>query len=400
MTQSRSWVRSVVLPGLALVSLLAMVGRVEAVRAAHQRNQDDEAKLAAPLDAVSPGLGADFARATQHMDEGHIAEAQTGFKAVVAKVPNHAPTLWRLSSLAQIEGNKSEALRYAREAFAAESVWQARLTLAEALLMSPRKDGDVKEAERLVDHLKAEHPGPGTTLAAITLALDHNDIDQLAREVNVLETQAPEAPQTYFWKALWLANIDKFDEAAEALQKAVALGLPRAVADDFAESSGIGEHARRWRYAKWGAGILVVWLVGLGVLFVAGRWLSHKVLRAVENAAGNADLLDRTTRSFRKLYGWMIGAGAVYFYLSIPIVIGVVVLLAGGVIMGFVALGRIPVKLCVILAIGAAISVWSMLKSLIVRRGPETPPGRPLTEAEAPQMWRLLRDVAARVNTS
>lgn len=43
--------------------------------------------------------------------------------------------------------------------------------------------------------------------------------------------------------------------------------------------------------------------------------------------------------------------------------------------------------------------MWSVLKSLIVRRGPDTPLGRSLTEAEAPDLWRLLRDVDARVNT-
>lgn len=398
MTQKQTRATSGVLYVLALI-LVAIPHLAGASPAARLRDPQDEARFAAPLDAISPRLGADFARATQLMDDDKTADALAAFSAVLAKAPTHAPTLWRLSSLSQVQRNKKDALRYAREAYAAENVWQAKLTLAEALLLSPTTGAEVKEAEPLIGEIKTEHPGPSTTMAAITLALQHNDLDQLGHEVGILETQAADIPGTFFYKALWLANIDKLDEANTALQKAVALGFPQHAADDFAEGSGIAEHARRWRYAKWGAGILAGWLAALAMLFLAGRWLSHKVLSAVEKAAGDTAMLDSTTLHLRKVYGWMIGAGAVYFYISIPIVISVVVLLAGGVIMAFWALGRIPIKLCFILAIGAAISVWSMLKSLIVKRGPDTPLGRPLTEPEAPQLWRLLRDVAARVNT-
>lgn len=138
-----------------------------------------------------------------------------------------------------------------------------------------------------------------------------NQVDARGHNVAVLEQQAPTAPQTFLYKSLWLANLERFDEATVALSNAVDLGFPQKAADDFAERMGIAEHGRRWRYAKWGAVVLAVWLSGLAILFLAGWLLSHKALRAVENAAGNTELLDRTTRSFRSIYGWLIGAGAV-----------------------------------------------------------------------------------------
>lgn len=384
-----------------MMFVFALVRPAGAATASARQPRDaaKEAGFAAPLREISPGLAADFAAATQQMDDGHMAAAKQAFLGVLAKAPNHAPTLWRLSSLEREEAHKPEALRYARQAVEAQTVWQAQLTLAEALLMEPTQPQDLREAFDLLDALKTQHPGPSVTIAAITLALARNDLDELGYHVSLLETQAASSPGTYFYKALWLVNSDRLNEAQVALEKAVELGFPQTAANDFADRSGVTEHVRRWRYAKWGIATLAVWLLGLGILFLAGMWLSHKVVRAVESAAGNAEALDRSTRSFRRVYGWLIGAGAAYFYISIPIVIAVVLLLAGGVIMAFVALGRIPVKLCVLLAIGAIISVWSMLKSLFIKRGPEPSLGRALTEAEAPALWRLLRDIAARVKT-
>ena len=384
---------------LAALAMVAFVGAVAWAAPLAGRDMAKEEGFARSLDQIESGLGAKFHHATNAMDAGKLDESRAEFLEVVAMAPAHAPSLWRLSGLARAKGERDEAIVQARRAVDAEPVWQAKLSLAEALELSPANERDLEEASRLLVDVKRKHNAAETTMARLQLAIKRNDVVALGQEVRVLESQAPTLFATYYFKAIWLASTDELGAAGEALEKAVALGLAKAEADSFAKESGIDAHVKRWRYAKLGGYVLAVWLVGLAFLFVAGRALSQRVLTAIENAAGNPELLERTTRGFRRVYGWLIGAGAAYFYFSIPIVITVVVLCSGGIIMAFVALGHIPIKLTILVAVGALISIWSMLKSLIVKRGPEKLPGRELNEAEAPELWRVLREVAARVNT-
>lgn len=113
-----------------LLAALAPLGAAHADKADSRRNHATEESFAAPLEAISPGLGAEFAKATELMDERQTASSKIAFVAVLSKAPAHAPTLWRLSSLSAIEQNKKDALQYARQALQAQTVWQTKLTLA------------------------------------------------------------------------------------------------------------------------------------------------------------------------------------------------------------------------------------------------------------------------------
>jgi hypothetical protein len=80
------------------------------------------------------------------------------------------------------------------------------------------------------------------------------------------------------------------------------------------------------------------------------------------------------------------------------VVILLVVAVAGGVFYGFYMLGRIPIKLVLVLGFGAIITVFQMIRSLFSRVKQEDP-GRALNEQEAPGLWTLVREVAGRVGT-
>jgi Zn-dependent protease with chaperone function len=128
--------------------------------------------------------------------------------------------------------------------------------------------------------------------------------------------------------------------------------------------------------------------------------MSGQTLAAVQRFDGkDRDAFAQTTRRFRSAYGALIGFAAVYYYISVPIVIAAVLVAAGTVIYGFLMIGQIPIKLLFIVGIVALVSIWSMLRSLVVRRGRDEDPGRPLTESEAPALWALLREVAQQVGT-
>lgn len=86
-----------------------------------------------------------------------------------------------------------------------------------------------------------------------------------------------------------------------------------------------------------------------------------------------------------------------YWYVSLPFVALLVVAAAAAVIYGFLALGRIPVKLTAILVIGTLVSLWALVRSLFVRVRDDEDPGRAVTDAEAPRLWETTREVAAAV---
>src|SRR6202041_193717 len=87
-----------------------------------------------------------------------------------------------------------------------------------------------------------------------------------------------------------------------------------------------------------------------------------------------------------------------YYYVSLPLLAVVVVLLTIGVIGGIVAGGLIAVKLFVILAIVAMGSLRAIIKSVLVRAQAEEP-GLALDLAANPKMRAALDEVAARIGT-
>src|SRR5262249_43386519 len=64
----------------------------------------------------------------------------------------------------------------------------------------------------------------------------------------------------------------------------------------------------------------------------------------------------------------------------------------------FLMLGRIPIKLALILIFGALVTIYKMIHSLFIKIGSEDP-GRALLPEEAPGLWQLTRAVAAAVGT-
>jgi Zn-dependent protease with chaperone function len=162
-------------------------------------------------------------------------------------------------------------------------------------------------------------------------------------------------------------------------------------------ASGIQTRATVWRYAYYSLYLLAAWAVGLGLLFVLGKVFSKKTLRWIETTDPNADV-GGNDLPIRKYYRWLMNVAGVYYYISIPVVIFLVLATAASVTYGFVMLGRIPIKLVLILAIGALITVYKIVRSLFIKIETEDP-GRPLQEDEAPELWALAREVAQTVNT-
>ena len=91
--------------------------------------------------------------------------------------------------------------------------------------------------------------------------------------------------------------------------------------------------------------VTAIWAAGLAILFGLGIVLSRRMMTAVQAQAGH-DAYNVTPgeRNMRRLYRFVILLTTFYFYLSIPIVVLMVVGLAGGIFYLFAQIGRIPRK--------------------------------------------------------
>lgn len=137
--------------------------------------------------------------------------------------------------------------------------------------------------------------------------------------------------------------------------------------------------------------------MGLAFLLIAGKYLSGRTLASIETADPNSSL-SSSEASIRGYYRSLIQFAGSYYYISLPVVILLVIAVAGSVIYGFLLLGRIPIRLILILGVGGLITIWKMIQSLLVKIATEDP-GRALTREEAPALWGVADEVAAKVGT-
>src|SRR5262249_23613902 len=75
-----------------------------------------------------------------------------------------------------------------------------------------------------------------------------------------------------------------------------------------------------------------------------------------------------------------------------------VIALTVSVFYAFLMVGRIPIRLMLLLVIGAVLTIYKMVQSLFIKVDPRDP-GRPLKPSEAPDLWNLTAEVAKDVGT-
>ena len=368
------------------------------VSAAPKRDAAEEAAIEQKLAAIDPAAVATFRAATAAYDAGRLDDAEAGFRRVLDKAPDHPTSLRRLAGVLSLRKQPDAALAFARRALEVDRGPESKLALA--MILSESGDVSVKPQSRaLADEAYREKPNERGALLRSQFALEDGDVLALGTAVEDLRRLAPDAGTTHYFDAFVHLVRNQPEEANRLFDRAVAAGFPAAVVAEVREKSGLGRHLRLWLYVKLAGLGFVAWLAGLLILYLLGRWLSARTLAAIDGAAGDADQLKRRTRGLRGVYARTIAVAAAYYYLSIPFVIALVLVGAGGVVFGFLLIGWLPIYLLVMVVLGALFSVWAVLRSLLAARAPQEDPGRKLTEAEAPTLWATLREVAVRVGT-
>jgi Zn-dependent protease with chaperone function len=138
---------------------------------------------------------------------------------------------------------------------------------------------------------------------------------------------------------------------------------------------------------------------GLIVLFVVGAILSRAASRAAEELPQDADGSARGLgATVRQAYGLVLWLSCAYYYVSLPLLALVTLLIGGGIVYAMIVAGRIPVRLLLLVVIVTLATLWAILKSLFVRVADDDP-GESLDLRPHPRLRVLLREVAQRIDT-
>lgn len=388
-----------------VVCLLASVAMVQMAGAQGgpeweppERDPAFEQEIYDRLAAINPDAVPIFQEATRAMDADDLPAAKRGYERVLELAPEFPDALRRLSYVELRLGNVEAAVQCARQAYAAQDSPYNRMALADALLTTEDPD---KKAEALDHAWTAAKALPDDDHANLTLlmaGLANEDVSAIRQASTTLVRVLPDLPEGHFFAGLVAAEDGKWEEAERELLRAKQLGMPAEYVQE-ALDSGIASQARLYRWLRRGAYGVAGWLAGLAALFLVGTVLSRMTLAAVHRVQSAAEFkIGRAERLVRTIYRVVIAITSLYFYVSIPFLILVVVALTAGIFYFFLRVGRIPLRLAAFIGLTALYTLYAIVRSVFTRVK-EAEPGRPLPRDEAPGLWALAEEVARRVDT-
>jgi Peptidase family M48 len=382
---------------LLLTLLTSVSGQVP------ERDMEKERAIWAQLEATAPDSLGDFKAATVAMDDDKHEEAARLFDAVRKKAPDFTPAIRRLGMSLVQAGKTESGFIFLEEAVEKDRSPENLSSLGQMLAYpGPDKEGTPEQKRRAFELIKEANRLPKSgddadyTVMLAQLALELDNLVEFRRATESLITKHPDLMAAHYYNAILAASDEKWTLAESEIMKAESLGLPHQVAQQFLDS-GVRTRARVGRYMYYAAYLVGVWVLGLALLFVIGKLMSRKTLRSIELSDPSVTASPSDT-SLRKWYRILLNLAGLYYYISIPAVIFLVLAVAGSITYGFFMLGQIPIKLVLIICIGALITVFKMVRSLFIKVDSEDP-GRSLSEEEAPGLWDLTRRVAESVGT-
>lgn len=363
-----------------------------------ERDPEFEQEIYARLAAISPDAVPLFQRATQASDVGDLQTAQQGFERVLELAPDFPDALRRLSYVEAELGNVDQSVAYAQQAYALDNSYTNRTALARALLFldTPESNADaLTHAWAAVDEAPQDSQANFVLLFAGVLNEDSAAIRQSS---TTLVQIAPDLAIGHFFAGLVAADDGNWEEAERLLLRAEELGMP---AEDVQEAleNGITSQARWQRWLRWGGYTLIAWLTGMAILFLTGFLLSYLTLVMVRRSKIiSQPQPTKVEKMIRSIYRVIITISSFYFYVSVPFIIVLVLAFAGGLGYLFFNIGRIPIRLAIVLALTILYTLYAIVRSIFTRVK-EREPGRKLLREEAPALWQLTEEVAQRAET-
>jgi Zn-dependent protease with chaperone function len=341
-----------------------------------------------------------------------LKTARLLYKQLIRAQPGFKPAFRALAGVELELGNRDKAL----EAVAIAALGSEPLDLAAYALVLARSGpggapsaADVANGFTLAQRAAANAPDElYVQLSLCEVAVLAGELDTAQRVAEQLYATGPRTPEIPLCYARVLDARGDAARAAEERANArslyeAELAQRRATAAALAETPDEPALPPKPRQPlTLGALVrdtLFLWLAGLVVLLAAGMSLSRSVLRTADDLARRARAASPSAgAALRRSYAVVLWLSCAYYYLSLPLLALVTLALGGGILYAMFAVGRVPIKLALIVAALTLATLWSILKSLFVR-GQDEDPGERLELSAHPRLRALLDDVAARIGT-
>ncbi len=368
-----------------------------------KRDATKEHKIEDRLRAINPSVVDIFKQATIALDEQNYPVAESLYTIVCDSVPDFDAALRRLGSVKTATGKTQEGIELCERAFANKKDYDNAIMLASTLVSSGGDGGSINSANlrRAYEVLDTAMKYPDADEAEYTILgaqidLQLNKTEPFADKAAFLMKKYPDMMVSHYYGAIAYALKEDWVAAENEIHVAGSMGLDEDAVERFLDS-GVRSKASTGRYTHLFLWILLFWVVGFVVLYLLGMILSGYTLNSVEKEF-RANAEDKKANLLRKIYRVLINIAGVYYYISLPIILILVVVLVVGAFYVCLMVGAIPIKLLLLLLIGGGISIFSMIRSLLVKSN-YGDPGRELTLAEAPGLFALTKEVADTMNT-
>jgi Zn-dependent protease with chaperone function/tetratricopeptide (TPR) repeat protein len=361
-----------------------------------------EAQIDSELRAISPSAESLFEEANAVRMQNDHARAARLYEVVLEKAPHFDHALRRLGYEYDAMGDRPRALATLNRAVTMNRSAENLAALGQVLLLgsggAPQPE-DVSQAVRLLDESLSLKPDDLLHLSyRADASLRQHDLETFQRVTARMRSVAPDSVSTLYYTVIGHWAEGDLGAALAALERARAAGLPDSVYANMRASIKSSQPlaSRLAWIAAWVGG---VWLAAGLLLFALGSWLSRLTLRASERVP--TDPSARVTgfdawlrRAYRIVLAWC----CVYYYVSMPILLVLVLVIGGGLLYGMLAVGHMPVKLLFIVGAVTLFTAWAIVRSLLVRARDEDP-GQRLDLDTEPALRQVLEDVASRVGT-
>jgi Zn-dependent protease with chaperone function len=367
------------------------------------RDAKKEAGIQEELAAISPASVEAFKQATEAADSGDMKSAVPLYRQVLEQAPKWDVINRRLGySLVEI-GEVDEGLALLRKAVALKRSPDNLFCLG-LKMAYPAENASVsrtvkEQALVLAKEARAKNTNPrDPTYPALSaqLSLELKDEPEFRAATGELVKNHQDLMLTHYCNAIRATMDEEWSTAEQEIRTAGRMGLDARTVDEFL-ASGVHTRVVAWRYTYIALGVVLAWALGLALLFLVGGLLSKRTLKYLETADPQT-LVSAEHEKLRSVYRKVINIAGIYYYLSIPVVIFLILAVSGAAVYGFLVIGTFPIKLVLFLAVGALITIFQMIKSLFVRYQGEDP-GRILRQDEAPGLWALSQEVARSIGT-
>jgi tetratricopeptide (TPR) repeat protein len=242
----------------------------------------------------------------------------------------------------------------------------------------------------------SNEPLPLVAVARFSLD-DGKDLEFRAATQQLVE-RFPDNYYGHFFNGVRKLKDNDFEGAEQSLRRAKALGMAQPSLADMLKVA-IDNQEWIWEYAFLTLIVIGAWLGGLVVLFVTGKLLSARTLKAVQRHG--PEPASAGERWLRRVYAWIINLAGIYYYLSLPVVVLLALALPlslgyGLLMVPWLNLGLIGLVLC--LGLGGLLTALNGLRTAFVRvRDHDF--GRNVSPKEWPAVWQVVREVAERAGT-